>query len=149
VVSVRRYHPGQAAIVRSMCAALLACALAAPDPATAQTAAPTYRPSARKVAVLSDPAPSQQLALKYRLPSMFNNYLWVEAGALISYGVDFSASYRRAGEQMGSVLKGAKPAELPMEQASAVELSINLKTARALGVTFPASLLARADRLIE
>jgi putative tryptophan/tyrosine transport system substrate-binding protein len=89
------------------------------------------------------------LALKYRLPSMFNNFLWVEAGALISYGVDFSASYRRAGEQMASVLKGAKPAELPMEQASAVELSINLKTAKALDFTIPPSVLVRADRVIE
>jgi putative ABC transport system substrate-binding protein len=90
-----------------------------------------------------------ELALQRRLPSMFNNYLWAESGGLLSYGVDFSASYRRAAEQVALIFKGGRPAELPVEQATAVELSINLKTAKALGIAIPPALLARADRVIR
>jgi putative tryptophan/tyrosine transport system substrate-binding protein len=90
-----------------------------------------------------------ELALKHRLPSMFGNYLWAEAGGLMSYGPDFSDFYRRAAEKVAMILNGAKPAEMPLEQPSAVELVINLRTARELGLAIPASLRLRATRLIE
>ncbi len=89
------------------------------------------------------------LALKYRLPSMFNNRLWAESGGLLSYGVNFAATYRRAAEQTAMVLNGAKPAEMPMEQGTAVELVVNLRTAKALGVAVPQSMVARADEVIQ
>ncbi|HYE89921.1 MAG TPA: ABC transporter substrate-binding protein, partial [Terriglobales bacterium] len=87
-----------------------------------------------------------ELALKHRLPSMFGNYLWAEAGGLVSYGPDFLAIFRRAAEQVALVLRGTKPADLPIEQASEFEMVINLKTARALGITIPPSLQARIHR---
>jgi len=89
------------------------------------------------------------LALRHRLPSMFNNRLWAENGGLLSYGVNFAVTYRRAAEQLAMILNGAKPAETPMEQAAAVEFVINLKTAKALGVAIPPSMLARADEVIQ
>jgi putative ABC transport system substrate-binding protein len=89
------------------------------------------------------------LALQHRLPGIYNNALWVEDGGLLSYGVDFPGLYRRIAEVVGMVLKGAKPAELPVEQASVFELVANLKTAKALGVTIPQSVRLRASRIIE
>jgi putative ABC transport system substrate-binding protein len=71
------------------------------------------------------------------------------AGGLLSYGVNFAVTSRRAAEQLAMILNGAKPAEIPMEQATAVELVINLRTAKALGVAIPPSMLARADEVIE
>ena len=76
-----------------------------------------------------------ELALKHRLPSMFNNYLWAEAGGLLSYGVNFPELWRRAADKVAQVLQGAKPGDLPVEQPSTVELVINLKTLKALGIT--------------
>jgi len=90
-----------------------------------------------------------ELALKHRLPSMFGNYLWAEAGGFLSYGPDFSAFYRRAAEQVSTILKGANPADMPVEQPTVFELVINLKTAKALGVTIPQSVLVRADKVIQ
>jgi putative tryptophan/tyrosine transport system substrate-binding protein len=90
-----------------------------------------------------------ELALKHRLPSMFGNYLWAESGGLMSYGPDFSALYRRAAEQTGLILKGAKPADIPIQQASEFELVINMKTARTLGVPIPPSMQLRTRRTIE
>ena len=90
-----------------------------------------------------------ELALAHRLPGAYNNYLWAEAGGLISYGANFSDTYRRAADKVAQVLKGVKPADIPMEQPSTVEMVVNLKTARALGVTIPASIAARADRAIQ
>jgi putative ABC transport system substrate-binding protein len=89
------------------------------------------------------------LALKHRLPSMFGNSLWAEAGGLLSYGPNFSDFYRRAAEQVSLILKGAKPAEMPVEQPTTFELVINLKTAKALGITIPESIRLRTDRVIE
>ncbi len=80
---------------------------------------------------------------------MFGNYLWAEAGGLLSYGPNFSEFYRRAAEQVSMILKGAKPADMPVEQPSRFELVINRKTAKALGITIPPSMLLRADRVIE
>ncbi len=90
-----------------------------------------------------------ELALKHRLPSMFNNYLWAETGGLLSYGPNFLHSYRRVAEMAGLILNGAKPTEIPVEQPTTLELAINLKTARTLGIAVPPAFRARADRLIE
>ena len=90
-----------------------------------------------------------EMALKHRLPSMFGNYLWAEAGGLLSYGPNFSESYRRAAEQVSSILKGGKPAEMPVEQPTTFELAVNLKTAKALRITIPQTIRVRTDRVIE
>jgi putative ABC transport system substrate-binding protein len=89
------------------------------------------------------------LALRHRLPSIFNNRLWAEAGGLLSYGPNFAASYQRAAEQVAKILNGANPAEMPIEQPNAVEMVLNLKTAKALGLSTPQSIVLRSDRLIE
>jgi putative tryptophan/tyrosine transport system substrate-binding protein len=90
-----------------------------------------------------------ELALKHRLPSMFGNALWAEAGGLMSYGPNFSEFYRRAAEQVSMILKGANPAGIPVEQPAALELVINLKTAKMLGLTIPQAVRARADKVIQ
>jgi putative ABC transport system substrate-binding protein len=89
------------------------------------------------------------LALQNRLPSVFQNREFVEAGGLLSYAPSTAANYQRAAVFVDKILKGAKPAELPVEQPTKFELVINLKTAKALGLTIPPSLLARADQVIE
>ena len=90
-----------------------------------------------------------EFAKKNRLPGVFPNRVFVEAGGLISYGPNLAASSRRAAAFVDKLLKGAKPADLPIEQPTTFELVINLKTARALGLTIPASVLVRADQAIE
>jgi putative ABC transport system substrate-binding protein len=89
------------------------------------------------------------LAIRHRLPSMYNNYLWTEAGGLLSYGIDFSKTYRRGAEIMIRVLQGANPADIPVEQASTIELALNQQTAKALSLEVSPSMRARIDRLIE
>jgi putative ABC transport system substrate-binding protein len=88
-------------------------------------------------------------AQKNRLPSMFLSRAFVEAGGLMSYGPMGADSLRRAATYVDKILKGAKPADLPVEQPTKYDLVINLKTATALGLTIPPSLLARADQVIE
>jgi putative tryptophan/tyrosine transport system substrate-binding protein len=89
------------------------------------------------------------LGLKYRLPIMFPQGQPAEEGALIAYGAEQADLYRRAAVYVAKILKGAKPADLPVEQPTKFELVINLKTAKALGLTIPQSLLRRADQVIE
>ena len=89
------------------------------------------------------------LAAKRRMPTMFMDRDYVAAGGLMSYGSDFSEEFRHAAEYVDKIFKGAKPGDLPVEQPTKFELVINLKTAKALGVTIPASLLSRADEVIQ
>ena len=88
-------------------------------------------------------------ALKSRLSSMKSNKDFVEAGGLMYYGADLMDSYRRVATYVDRILKGAKPADLPIEQPTKFELIINLKTAKQIGLTIPAGVLARADRVIK
>src|SRR5262245_51174053 len=90
-----------------------------------------------------------KLALKHRLPSVFGLKEEAEAGGLMAYGVDLRQHCRRGATFVDKILKGAKPADLPVEQPTTFELGINLKTAKALGLTIPQSLLQRADQVIE
>ncbi len=89
------------------------------------------------------------LSLQHRMPAIFQYRQFPAAGGLMSYGGSFVEGNRLAGIYTGRILKGEKPAELPVEQSTTVELIINLKTAKTLGLTVPPSLLARADELIE
>jgi putative ABC transport system substrate-binding protein len=88
-------------------------------------------------------------ALRTKLPSMFVGKLWVEEGGLMSYGDRLPERYRRAADLVDRILKGAKPADLPVEQPTTFELAVNLKTAKAIGLTLPPAFLARADEVIE
>ena len=97
-------------------------------------------PHARRVA---------ELAARSRLPAMYEQRPYVEAGGLISYGADVDNIWRQAAAYVDKIMKGAKPADLPIEQPTKFELVINMKTAKALGLTIPQSLLLRADEVIQ
>ena len=88
-------------------------------------------------------------ALKSRLPSMYYRKEAVDAGGLMSYGADIADSYRRVAYFVDRILKGAKPADLSVEQPTKFEFVINLKTAKQIGLTIPPNVLARADRVIR
>jgi putative ABC transport system substrate-binding protein len=117
--------------------------------------ADAVRAGADALVVLPDPLTLLErrriadLAAKHRLPAMYGFKEFVEAGGLMSYGTMQTDLYRRAAAHVHKVLRGAKPADVPVEQATRFELVINLKTAKALGVTLPQSVLLRADQLIE
>jgi putative ABC transport system substrate-binding protein len=97
----------------------------------------------------NDRARITEFTLRKRLPAMFGLREWAELGALISYGPNNPALFRRAAEYVDRIAKGAKPADLPVEQPTKFELIVNLKTAKVLGLTMPQSLLLRADEVIE
>jgi putative ABC transport system substrate-binding protein len=90
-----------------------------------------------------------QFALAHRWPTMFPDSPLLEAGGLLSYGVSFEAQYRRAAVYVDKILRGARPADLPVEQPMRLELVINLKAAKALGLTIPAPILLLADKVIQ
>jgi putative ABC transport system substrate-binding protein len=90
-----------------------------------------------------------ELAGKYRLPAIYPQDEFVEAGGLMSYGLDYDDFYRRAAVYVDKILKGAKPADLPVQQATKFEFIINLKAAKQIGLTIPPNVLARADRVIK
>jgi putative ABC transport system substrate-binding protein len=98
---------------------------------------------------LAAKAPITDLAIKYRLPAIYQEQEFVDTGGLMSYGPDFSDLYRRAAYFVDKIFKGAKPADLPVEQPTKFELVINLKTAKQIGLTIPPNVLARADRVIK
>jgi putative tryptophan/tyrosine transport system substrate-binding protein len=110
---------------------------------------------ARALVVSTDPLFTNQraeiiaLAARHSVPAIYAYRLFPAAGGLMSYGADLADSYRQTGVYTGKILKGVKPADLPVQQAVRIDLVINLNTAKALGLTIPPTLLARADEVIE
>jgi putative ABC transport system substrate-binding protein len=90
-----------------------------------------------------------ELAIRFQLPAMFMFRTYVEAGGLMSYGVDVALMYQRAASYVAKILRGAQPADLPVDQADKFHFALNLKAAKALGITLPTSILLRADEVIE
>jgi putative ABC transport system substrate-binding protein len=89
------------------------------------------------------------MTLKNKLPAMYQHRVFAAAGGLMSFGANQSEAFRQAGIYTGRILKGEKPADLPFQQSTKLELTINLKTAKALGITIPQSLIVAADEVIE
>jgi putative ABC transport system substrate-binding protein len=110
---------------------------------------------AQMVLVLSSPQFTlhasliSEMGIRHRLPTMFIVRYYVEAGGLMSYGANWFLTYRKCADYVARILRGANPAELPVEQAEKFELVVNLKTAKAIGVTIPTGILIRADEVIE
>ena len=90
-----------------------------------------------------------KLAAQHRLPAVYNSRYWIAEGGLVSFGPDVLDQYRRTAGYVDRILRGTKPADLPVQAPTKYELVINLKTAKALGLDLPATLLARADEVIE
>ncbi len=90
-----------------------------------------------------------ELASKARLPAIYGTRVFAEYGGLMSYGVDYTDQWRRSAGYVDSILKGAQPGDLPVQQPTKLELVVNLRTAKALGLTVPQSILTRADEVIR
>jgi putative ABC transport system substrate-binding protein len=125
------------------------------QPAIEEGFAAMVREGAQAVVILNDSFFVQQqrqiadLALKHRLPSIFALRSHPEAGGLMSYGPNATDNFRRAASYIDKILKGAKPGDLPIQQPTRFDLVINMKTARALGLAIPKTMLFQADRVIE
>jgi putative tryptophan/tyrosine transport system substrate-binding protein len=125
------------------------------DPSDLESAVTSLiRDGARALLVQDQPPLSRALqlpglAMQHRLPSISQSPGFAERGGLLHYGADILDLFRRSATQVDKILRGAKPADLPVEQPTKVTLIVNLKTAKALGLTIPQSLLARADQVIE
>ncbi len=96
-----------------------------------------------------DRAHMAALALQHGLPTMFTDKIYADAGGLLSYGPDLNVAFRRAADYVDRIAKGTRPADLPIEQPTSFALTVNLKTARALSLSIPPTVLARADEVIE
>jgi putative tryptophan/tyrosine transport system substrate-binding protein len=96
-----------------------------------------------------DQIPIPELAVKSQMPAIYTSVQSVNAGGLMSYGTNFEDLYRRAATYVDKILKGAKPADLPVEQPMKFEFIINLKAAKQIGLTIPPNVLARADKIIK
>jgi putative ABC transport system substrate-binding protein len=113
------------------------------------------RRGAQAVVVVSDPIVMAQreritaLAAKHRLPAIYGLREYADVGGLMAYGPDLASAFRRAADYVDKILKGAKPADLPIEQPTHYALVINQKAAKALGITFPKSITERADEVIQ
>ena len=151
-------HPVFWAAAQSACAALDLVALRVVASTPAQLGAAVeqiVRQQSQAVVVVADPvylndrAKLQELMQATRLPAAYGLREHVVAGGLLSYAADLAASFRYAAKYVDKILKGARPADLPVEQATKFDLVINLKTAKALGITIPQSLLLRADEVIQ
>jgi len=151
-------HPAYWAGAQSACAALDLVALrvvASTPPQLGPAVEQMVRQRAQAIVVISDGmyfterAKLQELLQATRLPVAYGLRDHVLAGGLLSYGYDIDANYRNAAKYVDKILKGAKPADLPVEQATKFDLLINLKTAKALGLTIPQSFLLRADEVIQ
>jgi putative ABC transport system substrate-binding protein len=151
-------HPAFWTIAQSACAALDLVALRVVASAPAQLGAAIGEivgQRSQAVVVTSDGmyvaerAKLQELMQTTRLPVAYGLREFVVAGGLLSYGANLAANYRYAAKYVDKILKGAKPADLPVEQATKFELAINLKTAKALGITVPKDMLLRADEVIQ
>jgi putative tryptophan/tyrosine transport system substrate-binding protein len=111
--------------------------------------------SPQMLLILSSPhfTPSRvqiaELAIQYRLPTMFIFKTYVEAGGLLSYGADYVAMHRQAATHVAKILRGVKVADIPIEQPNRFELIVNLRTAKAIGIQLPTLILLRADEVIE
>lgn len=98
---------------------------------------------------LAAKTPITELAVKYRLPAIYQEQEFVDAGGLMSYGAEYSELYRRTAYFVDKILRGAKPADLPIEQPTKFRFVVNLRTAKQIGLAIPPHVLARADRVIR
>ena len=104
---------------------------------------------AQQAPIISNQKRIVELAAKRRLPAIYSDTDWIDAGGLMSYGPSYTDLYRRAAIYVDKILKGTKPADLPVQQPVKYELMINLKTAKALGLTIPPVVLMRAERVVK
>jgi putative ABC transport system substrate-binding protein len=151
------YHPNAVEDLKAV-APSLAIELSFVDVRTSEGFAPAFsdvsRAHAQALYVIDDAlffnhrTTLLKLASKARLPAIYSEKRWADEGGLISYGANYGDSLRRSAGYVDKILKGAKPADLPIEQPTQYQLVVNLKTAKALGITIPESILLRADEVI-